>query len=576
MRGLEMVPRRVFGEVEEVVEEKEKGDADVGGSQEVSDDKEKEQHEFSSEDNTAENVMIEEAKQGDPEESRAQEEIADAPDSVTRKSELEMALEDEEKIQQQIWGGTGDDVEQVVEAIEETEDKQEMPDSFDASPTDAQEAPPNEEPEEESKPPRKPLWGGTTEVLGADESWKNRVINIAGNHDVGYAGDLDDYRIERFEKAFGSVNWDIWFTLPIDPADGAAEESPSADSVPALRLVILNSMNLDTPAWNSEMQTETYKFMNHIITSARSVDDKTHATILLTHIPLEKQSGICVDSPLFNFYEEGQGIKEQNMLSDFSTKTVLENIYGMSDNMFAPGEGFGRRGIILNGHDHEGCDVTHFLRQSGVYDACDPRYVKREDAHWPASTSSSTTSTTSTSVTTNIRTTYETSPANPFVLETSPLPSDPPSSQEEDEPAEEEPDPSKGWRAHRYPHRQYSITHYPLTNTTSCTSIERSPHIREITLRSMMGEFSGYAGFLSAWFDRSKGEKGEWVFEFATCGVGVQHWWWAVHIIDIVLVVLMVAGFGFRAWEGFSGQSAVRDARHMNGNGRMGVNGRKI
>ena len=89
---------------------------------------------------------------------------------------------------------------------------------------------------------KKKKWGGTREVLGADPSWKNRVINIAGNHDIGYAGDIDGSRIERFERDFGRVNWDIVFTLPNTSTTSSSEP-------PQLRLVILNSMNLDTPVW---------------------------------------------------------------------------------------------------------------------------------------------------------------------------------------------------------------------------------------------------------------------------------------------------------------------------------------
>jgi hypothetical protein len=58
----------------------------------------------------------------------------------------------------------------------------------------------------------------------------------------------------------------------------------------------------------------------------------------------------------------------------------------------------------------------------------------------------------------------------------------------------------------------------------------------------MMGEYSGYAGFLSAWFEEEKGEQGEWVFEFSSCGVGVQHWWWGIHIVDLILMVCVVIG----------------------------------
>lgn len=390
--------------------------------------------------------------------------------------------------------------------------------------------------EEERKPLRKPYWGGTTEVLGADDDWAKRVINIAGNHDVGYAGDLDVSRVERFEKAFGNVNWDIWFTLP--PAKPDSNEAP-----PALRVVILNSMNIDTPAWSDDLQAETYSFMNHIITTARPVEDKTHATILLTHIPLEKQLGVCVDSPYFDFFDGGHGVKEQNMLSDFSSKTILQGMFGMSENRWAAGGGLGRRGIVLNGHDHEGCDVVHFIPQEGVEHVCAVDTVKSEDAYWPAITSVASTEAEApigtvdalmSSVTSSVNDTNplidnddQTSPAAPAHAETRSPPI---------------PDPEPSWLAHPFPHRPYHISQSTFSNTSSCIHIASSPHIREITLRSMMGDFSGHAGFLSAWFDQSKGEKGEWVFEFRSCGVGVQHWWWGVHSVDFALCATLAMG----------------------------------
>jgi hypothetical protein len=383
--------------------------------------------------------------------------------------------------------------------------------------------------EEEKKPERKAYWGGTKEVLGADTDWEKRVINIAGNHDVGYAGDIDESRIDRFERAFGSVNWDIWFTLPdaLLSNETADVSRRHPDRPPTLRLVILNSMNLDTPAWSSDLQSETYNFMNHIITTSLPVNDKTHATILLTHIPLEKEDGLCVDSPYFDFFESGHGVKEQNMLSGHSSKTVLEGIFGMSWKRYVSGLGMGRSGIIINGHDHAGCDVVHYIRQRGVEDMCQPEEIKREDAYWLTSTANETMIAMSMdidSVDANVVAGNDTEPA-------------PESSTESSEPvAESTPEPPlPTWRARRFPHRRYEIT-----PENECTDINASPHIREITLRSMMGEYSGYAGFLSAWFDEQKGDRGEWVFEFSTCGLGIQHWWWGVHIVDLVLVIALL------------------------------------
>ena len=131
--------------------------------------------------------------------------------------------------------------------------------------------------------------------------------------------------------------------------------------MPELRLVILNSLNLDTPAVDPNLQRETYNFINDVIMASRPVEDTTSATVLLTHLPLHKEGGVCSDGPYFNFYsdEEGAGVKEQNHLSSEASKGILEGIFGMSGNLNAPAKGMGRKGIILTGHDHEGCDTYH-------------------------------------------------------------------------------------------------------------------------------------------------------------------------------------------------------------------------
>ncbi|KAI0582022.1 hypothetical protein A1F97_06922 [Pyrenophora tritici-repentis] len=440
MRGLEKVPDRVFGAVE------------VEGLESVDQDIEKDE------------VAAEAAVDQDNEKvSKKDSDIANEGGIITEQisekaSTTNLDMEKEEKV--------------IVEPATD-------PDSEDAETT-----------------PAEPLSDSTIEQ--DNKNWAKRVINIAGNHDIGYGGDIDESRIERFERAFGSVNWDIWFTLPDELRQNSTNPSiQKSNTPPTLRLVVLNTMNLDTPAWSSELQTETYDYLNHVITTSLPVDDKTHATILLTHIPLEKEAGICVDSPYFDFFENGGGLKEQNMLSYHASKIVLEGMFGMTSNKDAAGQGLGRRGIIINGHDHAGCDVVHYIRQPGVEDVCRIEDVKSDEVYWPA---------------------------NDTMIATS---------MDIDEPSES---PPPKWRARRFPHRPYEIT-----PPNKCTRIESTPHIREITLRSMMGEYSGYAGFLSAWFDQDKGEKGEWVLEFNTCGVGIQHWWWGIHIVDLVVVLCLFA-----------------------------------
>ncbi|CZR55659.1 uncharacterized protein PAC_05547 [Phialocephala subalpina] len=284
-------------------------------------------------------------------------------------------------------------------------------------------------------------------ILGEEkEEWKTRIINVAGNHDIGYAGDIDQARMARFTRMFGKANYEMRFHLPTNTtADDGEEEK----EIPELRIIVLNDMNLDTPAGTKELQDETYNFLNGVITTSQDVTRAAHFTIVLTHIPLFKEEGVCVDGPFFDFFdgEFGNGVKEQNHLSRDASKGFLEGIFGMSGNTDVPGHGFGRHGVILNGHDHEGCDVYHYINQSSP------------------------------------------------------------------------------------PEREWAATKYPQAVATGVTEEMDIPGLRELTLRSMMGDFGGNAGLLSLWFDR---EEWDWRFEFVNCALGTQHIWWIVHILDLI------------------------------------------
>lgn len=287
-------------------------------------------------------------------------------------------------------------------------------------------------------------------ALGQDKSWETRIINIAGNHDVGYAGDMTAERIQRFERVFGKANWETRFIL-----GRAIDDDVFSDSVnlPELRIAVLNSLNLDTPALSQEHQANTYSFINDVIGTSRPVEDRTTLTLVLTHLPLHKEAGVCTDGPHFAFYSENQGggLKEQNHQSYSAGKGILEGIFGMSDNPYGPGRGMGRNGIILTGHDHEGCDIRHYLLDTEF----------EESRTWK----------------------------------------------------------TKKWdRLDSHPNQTF-------------------PSIREITVRSMMGEFGGNAGLLSAWFDY---DIGEWRTEYSTCSLGTQHIWWTIHVIDLLAAVLFL------------------------------------
>lgn len=289
------------------------------------------------------------------------------------------------------------------------------------------------------------------QILGADPDWDRRVINIAGNHDVGYAGDMTTPRIARFERLFGKVNWDIWFRMSDDK--GRSTISGQVDEPAELRIIVLNSLNLDGPVVDTNLQQQTYDFINHVILTSKPVESRNVATVLLTHLPLHKDAGVCVDPPFIAYHDGmyGGGIKEQNHLTYESSKGILEGIFGKSGNAEAPGRGQGRPGIILTGHDHEGCDVYHHLPQNSDIN-------------------------------------------------------------------------HRRWEAKRWS---------DATNILNDTTV---PGIREITVRSVMGDFSGNAGLLSAWYDD---ELGQWQFEYATCSLGVQHVWWAVHILDLMTIAVL-------------------------------------
>ncbi|PWY73766.1 hypothetical protein BO94DRAFT_538809 [Aspergillus sclerotioniger CBS 115572] len=309
--------------------------------------------------------------------------------------------------------------------------------------------------------------GMGVEVLGEDGGWDKRVVNVVGNHDVGYAGDVSRGRIERFERVFGKGEWDVKFRLPSSSSlsvNGEEGEEKEGES-PTIHLINLNSLILDTPALDPDIQATAYEYLNGLLDqrSPPVTGDRNRTfTLLLTHLPLHKKEGVCTDAPYFAFHEEDDsqdeprfyesGLKEQNHLSEYvSANAVLEGVFGMSGDESVPGGGWGRNGLILTGHDHTGCDVVHFVNRT-----------VGEESEW-------------------------------------------------------------GWDAVGYGDLE--------SNKEKSMGV---PAIREVTMRSMMGEYGGYAGLLSVWFD------GEWQYRIQMCAAGVQHVWWAVHVLDVVTAVLVL------------------------------------
>lgn len=292
--------------------------------------------------------------------------------------------------------------------------------------------------------------GGGVQVLSdegeAARAWRRKIIAVAGNHDVGYAGDLNEQRVERFERVFGRVNWEVKLRLP--RSTERSEQiygNPKGPDLyagegrqPEIRLVVLNSMNLDEPAYSAALREESLRFMEEEVCKP---GNEHEATVLLTHVPLHKASGICTDGPFFSYFSpnNGGGVREQNHLSEDISRRLLDCLAATNSS------------IILNGHDHEGCDTQHYS-----------------------------------------------------------VPSPPDAD------------------------IRNAVRHSSLS---SLLPDEKATAMREITVRSMMGSYGGYAGFLSGWFDE---DKGKWEFEYETCGFGVQHIWWACNIVLLLEIGLGV------------------------------------
>ncbi|KAL4791987.1 hypothetical protein BDV19DRAFT_381178 [Aspergillus venezuelensis] len=298
--------------------------------------------------------------------------------------------------------------------------------------------------------------------LPSSPEWAHRIINIVGNHDVGYSGDASEKRIQRFEEVFGRANWDVRFRHPAVNVSGEVEITPT------LHLINLNSLTLDGPPFSQNIQGHGYAYINDLISHrSYTVDDRSTFTLLLTHLPLHKADGVCVDGPYFSFFDVDDDNEESR--EHVSTNGVLQGIFGMSGDEGATRGGLGRNGLILTGHDHEGCDVVHSLHKSlpstnnnDASDTSDEGNDKEQEQPWT-------------------------------------------------------------WNATRY------------TPQTHHASSQSTPSIREITIRSMMGEYGGNAGLLSLWFDTTSAE---WKYAMSLCPAGVQHIWWAVHVIDLVTVIV--------------------------------------
>ncbi|KAI1295702.1 hypothetical protein EDD11_007852 [Mortierella claussenii] len=165
------------------------------------------------------------------------------------------------------------------------------------------------------------------------------LINITGNHDIGYGYDISQARLDRWETAFGKSNFITTVDIP-SKMEGERQR---------LHLVVLNTMLLDGPSSDETLRGQTWEFMQEA--SRIKIFYPKDKIVLLTHIPFHKEQGICVDAPDIRVHWDST-IIEQTMLTPNTTNWILDNI---------------KPDFVLNGHDHHGCDVIHVLEKEGSF-----------------------------------------------------------------------------------------------------------------------------------------------------------------------------------------------------------------
>lgn len=193
--------------------------------------------------------------------------------------------------------------------------------------------------------------GRMKRILRWDDG-ESSILAAAGNHDIGYASDITTHRVNRWVDVFGPLNSER--QVGSELVGGA---SP-------LRLLVINDLMLDGPAFSEDMRGGTHAYL-HGVTSKPGT-----TTILLAHVPMHKEPGVCVDSPSMQYLEQPSiMLSGQNHLSPESSKATLDALFSVSD------------GVVLTGHDHEGCRVLHFppIQAQGFWEAVPfSRAAKRE------------------------------------------------------------------------------------------------------------------------------------------------------------------------------------------------------
>jgi hypothetical protein len=106
------------------------------------------------------------------------------------------------------------------------------------------------------------------------------MVVIPGNHDVGYGANVNEEVMVRFEKEFG-------------PANEIFEEE-------GITFVVMNSQTLDA-SYDKKIQQDSWDLVDRASEYVRLRNRTNDPVVLITHIPLHKESGHCVDEPFTSY-----------------------------------------------------------------------------------------------------------------------------------------------------------------------------------------------------------------------------------------------------------------------------------
>jgi hypothetical protein len=185
------------------------------------------------------------------------------------------------------------------------------------------------------------------------------VCFYCGSERLLNSAQVSKSRVRRFENAFGKVNTKFEAAGHVIGIVNSMNIDASADRVRhAMLQPCIHSIRPYThsSSLSQALQSETWAHLRDLANET----EQGKRVLLFLHVPLHKDEGHCVDSPMIRYSyhqfpcrltsklhtdrDSGGFVAQQNMLSPASSDWILSRL---------------RPKFIFDGHDHYGCVYTH-------------------------------------------------------------------------------------------------------------------------------------------------------------------------------------------------------------------------